>query len=166
MTKAIIFAVGLDNSFGNKGGLPWPNHDKDDMMNFRTVTKDFKNIVMASKTFESLERLLPERKHFVVSSKIQDSKNVTYINPKSYNFEVIDKNLAKQGVESYIVIGGKSLIESALKSSIDFTVYLTIMDSINEADVHIDLSIMSRNGYKVKSKEAFDKCTIFKIERG
>lgn len=165
--KGIIFAIGIDSSFGNKGGLPWDSHDKDDMAHFRCITKKYKNIVMASNTYHSLPSLLPKRNHFVITSKEKpdEPNDVVFINPYSENFEVVDKILGDTDVDEYLVIGGKKLIESALNSSIDFTVYLTIIEGLYEADVRINLSLLNRNGYVVKSKDRYDNCTIYKIER-
>ena len=62
---SMIFAVGENYELGYNNKLLW--HLKNDLINFKKLTLN-KTIIMGRKTFESLGRLLPNRKHIVISN--------------------------------------------------------------------------------------------------
>ena len=64
MTIAIIVAASENNVIGRDGKLPW--HLPDDLKFFREMTEGHP-LIMGRKTFESLPKLLPNRRHIVVT---------------------------------------------------------------------------------------------------
>jgi len=62
----IIVAYAKNHVIGNEGNLPW--HLSDDLKRFRQLTMGH-HIVMGRKTWESIGRLLPGRKHIIISRK-------------------------------------------------------------------------------------------------
>ena len=62
---SMILAVGENYELGYNNELLW--HLKNDLINFKKLTLN-KTIIMGRKTFESLGRLLPNRKHIVISN--------------------------------------------------------------------------------------------------
>ena len=59
---SIIVAKAKNNAIGKDNQLLW--HLSDDLKRFKTLTTGH-TIIMGRKTFESLERVLPNRKHIV-----------------------------------------------------------------------------------------------------
>ena len=66
---SMIFAVGENYELGYNNKLLW--HLKNDLINFKKLTLN-KTIIMGRKTFESLGRLLPNRKHIVIYSSLKN----------------------------------------------------------------------------------------------
>ena len=124
----IIAAKGLNNELGYNNDLIW--HLPEDLKFFKEVTSNH-TIVMGENTFFSLPRLLPNRKHIVLSQS-----------GKEFTDEVIVYNDFNKFLEDYknkdediFVIGGGMIY----KLFIDYAdeLYLTeIEDSFNEATVY------------------------------
>ena len=64
MKLSIIAAIGKNNELGLNNNLIW--HLPGDMKFFKEITT-YHTIIMGRKTFESLPKLLPNRKHIVLS---------------------------------------------------------------------------------------------------
>ena len=65
--KTIIVAMDRKNAIGFENDLPWGRGLKDDLVNFKRITKDG-TVIMGRKTFESIgSRPLPDRENIVVS---------------------------------------------------------------------------------------------------
>ena len=62
----IIAAVGLNNELGYNNDLIW--HLPEDLKFFKEVTSNH-TIIMGRNTFESLPKMLPNRKHIVLTSR-------------------------------------------------------------------------------------------------
>ena len=65
MSYSIIAAIGKNRELGKDNDLIW--HLPNDLKFFREVTNG-KTIIMGRKTFYSLPKMLPNRKHIVISS--------------------------------------------------------------------------------------------------
>jgi dihydrofolate reductase len=63
---SIIVAYAANRVIGRNGKMPW--HLSEDLKRFRRLTMGH-HIVMGRKTWESIGRLLPGRKHIIVSRK-------------------------------------------------------------------------------------------------
>lgn len=120
--RAAIWARTLDGSIGKDGKLLI--HDKEDLKRFRDITTGFA-IVMGRATFESLPRILPNRKHIVLSSKEHLDKN-----PEVLYYRSIEEVLSNH--QDFIVIGGGS-IYSQMLDHID-TIYETVFHSTLSGD--------------------------------
>ena len=88
----------------------------------------YKPIVMGYNTFLSLNRLLPNRKHIVITSHTNLPEEVTVFN----NIDDALKYI-KQYDETYI-IGGASIYNSFIDKA--DALYLTEIDASREADVY------------------------------
>lgn len=126
MNLVIIAAVGKNNELGKDNELIW--HLPSDLKFFREKTIG-KNIVMGRKTFESLPKMLPNRRHIVITRGNIDNPEVEVYHSiddflKNYNF-----------TEETYVIGGASIYSSL----IDYAdlMYLTEIDGVcPSADVY------------------------------
>jgi dihydrofolate reductase len=122
-TITIIAAIGKNNELGYKNDLLW--HLPNDLKFFKEKTTG-KTIVMGYNTFLSLPRLLPNRKHIVLSEKKIDNEEVTTVN----NLDDLIK-LIKSIDEEVFIIGGASIY--AQFANIADKMYLTEVD--NEFDL-------------------------------
>ncbi|CAN5333727.1 dihydrofolate reductase DfrA [soil metagenome] len=90
MSLSIIAALGQNNEIGIENKLPW--EIPEDMKRFRDTTRGH-SVIMGRKTFESIGRLLPNRKNVIIT--------------KNHNFSA---------PEGAIVV---SSLEDAIKASVD-----------------------------------------------
>lgn len=99
---SIVVAIAENNAIGRDNALLW--RLPKDLARFKTITTSgSKTIIMGRKTFQSMSRVLPGRKHIVLTNnaefKIED-ENVKVI----HNIEDIKPLI--DAPEEYFVIGG------------------------------------------------------------
>lgn len=121
----MIAAVGKNLELGRNNDLIW--HFREDMKFFRKETMG-KPIVMGMRTLESLPKLLPGRKHIVLTSK----------NPSLPEDVVIVHSIDEllESIKDYpevMVIGGASVYKQLLEYS--DKLILTEIDAEADADV-------------------------------
>jgi len=129
----MIAAIGKNNELGKENRLIW-NFSKD-MNFFREKTKN-SVIVMGRKTFDSLPKILPNRKHVVLSKEKSFNKvldeNVVVMENKEKLLKYC-KELAQ--TEDVFVIGGASIYAMFLPMA--GRMYLTEIDAEDSnADVY------------------------------
>ncbi len=106
----MIAAIGKNRELGKNNGLIW--HLKEDLTFFRDQTIH-KPIVMGMKTLESLPKLLPHRKHIVLTRKNPTlPEEVLVIHSK----EELLKFIEEYG-EEVMIIGGASIYSQMLEYS-------------------------------------------------
>lgn len=170
----IVFAVGSNNEFGNKGALPWP-HCSEDLVEFRKETRD-SALVMGVGTFESLPRLLPGRTHAVISTRIGFDSVKTRSNERPDIIAFGDvENLVAELTDCYAivcVIGGPKLIAQALhladevvmtqfNGSYDHDIVMDqkVIDSIRE------LELVEISNFETFTKYRYRKCPTTTIKK-
>lgn len=127
MSYSIIAAIGKNNELGVNNSLIW--HLSGDLKFFKSVTSG-KTIIMGRKTFESLPRMLPNRKHIVLSSSNEFPEGVIVYN----NLEDL-LNDFKDSNEEIFIIGGASIYKLFIDKS--DKLYLTkINESYDNADAY------------------------------
>ena len=123
---SIIVAKGKNNIIGKNNGMVW--HLPADLKHFKELTTGH-TIIMGRKTFESLGRVLPNRKHIIFSQN-KDLKI------KEENVQVVHSLLEIQdlieGKEEAFVIGG-AMIYNFLMPYVD-KMYVTEIDEEFEGD--------------------------------
>jgi len=164
----LVFAVGyLQNgkhAFGFEDGLPW-GHCKEDLKNFKALT-DGTILLMGRYTFNSLPKKLPGRMHVVLSNtaariatRMEQQRPDMQINGGSLSvaLDVLKQDYPNQTIS---IIGGKGMIEEALRSNLADEIHLTLMGPISgkefPLDVDIDRKLISqaqlkRDGFKRES---------------
>ena len=123
----IIAAIGKNNELGKNNDLVW--RLKGDMKFFRDTTIGH-SIVMGRKTFESLPKILPGRKHIVIStSEIKNDEIELYKSIRDFliKYQNVD--------EDVFIIGGASIYQQFV--DLATKMYLTEIDASDEyADVY------------------------------
>ena len=126
MSYTIIAAIGKNRELGKENDLIW--HLPNDLKFFKQVTSNH-SIIMGRKTFESLPRMLPNRKHIVLTtSENLPSEVEVYKELKQLLERYKDTN------EEIFIIGGASIYSQFLEHS--DKLYLTEIDEEDkDADV-------------------------------
>lgn len=122
---SLIVVIGKNNEIGKDNKLLW--HLPNDLKFFKETTLN-KTIIMGRKTFESLPKKLPNRKHIILSNnkdyKINDVLTLNSVE------EVL--NYIKNTDEECFIIGGSAIYKLFLPYS--KYLYLTKVDDEKEAD--------------------------------
>ena len=98
-----IVAIANNNVIGKDNKLIW--HLPEDLKRFKQITTG-KNIIMGRKTFESLGRVLPNRKHIIFCNDMEmniDNENVEILD----DISKLDKYINSD--EENFVIGGATI---------------------------------------------------------
>lgn len=140
---SIIVAKAKNNIIGKDNKLVW--HLPEDLRHFKELTTGHK-IIMGRKTFESLGRVLPERKHIIFSQnpdfKVKD-ENVEVVHSLLQIQELIE------GEEEAFVIGG-AMIYNFLMPYVK-KMYVTQIDQEFDGDAFFP--VISENTWKEVSRE-------------
>ena len=122
MSYSIIAAIGKNRELGKNNDLIW--NLPGDLKFFRNVTSGH-TIIMGRNTFDSLPRMLPNRKHIVLTSRSGLPSEVeVYKELKS----ILEKY--KDSSEELFIIGGASIYELFLEYC--DKLYLTEIDASEE----------------------------------
>ena len=122
MSYSIIAAIGKNRELGKDNDLIW--HLPNDLKFFREVTSNH-TIVMGRNTFESLPRMLPNRKHIVLTSRDGLPSEVEVYRELK---QILEKY--KDTKEEIFIIGGASIYTQFLEHS--SKLYLTEIDAEEE----------------------------------
>lgn len=125
---SIIVAVAENNIIGKNNGLIW--HLPEDLKRFKQLTTG-KTIIMGRKTFESLGRLLPNRKHVVLTkdSKLEIEDEMLEV---VHDIKELDKYI--QSEEECFVIGGGVIYQLLLP--VCQKLYITKIQKSFEGDTY------------------------------
>lgn len=140
---SIIVAVANNNVIGKDNKLIW--HLPEDLKRFKKLTTGH-NIIMGRKTFESLGRVLPNRKHIVLCNDANlkiDNENVEVLN----DINLLDKYINSD--EENFVIGGATIYKLLLPKA--DKLYLTKINENFEGDVYFPE--IKQEEWKAISKE-------------
>ena len=123
----MIAAIGKNNELGKDNNLIW--HLPGDLKFFKNITMG-KDIIMGSNTFYSLPKLLPGRRHIVLTSKNIDNDKITVVHSKQDLIEYL-----YQVKKEVMIIGGASIYKQLLEYADNL--YLTeINTTCNNADAY------------------------------
>lgn len=122
---SIIAAIGKNNELGLNNDLIW--HLPNDLKFFKEKTLN-QNIVMGYNTFVSLGRVLPNRKHIVLSfENVRLPLEVIQFN----NLDDLNNYIKDKDV---FIIGGASMYKQFIDKA--DKLYLTEIDDTHKADVY------------------------------
>ncbi|MES3032275.1 MAG: dihydrofolate reductase [Patescibacteria group bacterium] len=103
---SLILAIGKNNEIGFGNKLPW--HLPDDLKRFRDTTRGH-TVIMGRKTYESIGRLLPDRKNIIITRDTSYQVAGAVI---AHNIEEAIKE-CKNEKEAF-VIGGGEIVKLAM----------------------------------------------------
>lgn len=127
MNITLIAAIGKNGELGKNNDLIWHFHD--DMKFFREQTMG-KSMIMGRKTLESLPKLLPGRKHLVLSHQDIDIEGVEVFHSKEELLDYLEDSL-----DEVMVIGGASIYKTFLEDA-NRLLLTEIDDECKDADVY------------------------------
>ena len=122
MSYSIIAAIGKNRELGKDNDLIW--HLPNDLKFFREVTSNH-TIIMGRNTFESLPRMLPNRKHIVLTSRDGLPSEVEVYRELK---QILERY--KDTEEEIFIIGGASIYSQFLEHS--DKLYLTEIEATEE----------------------------------
>lgn len=125
---SIIVAIANDNVIGKDNKLIW--HLPEDLKRFKSLTTGH-TIIMGRKTFESLGRVLPNRKHVILCNDMEmkvDNENVEILEDISQLKQYIDSD------EENFVIGGATIYKLLMPYA--NKLYITKINESFEGDVY------------------------------
>lgn len=140
---SIIVAVAKNNVIGKDNQLIW--HLPEDLKRFKKLTTNH-TIIMGRKTFESLGRVLPNRKHVILcnDAKINmDNENVEILDDISKIKKYIDSD------EENFVIGGATIYKLLMQYT--NKMYVTHINQDFEGDVYFPE--ISEKDWKITERE-------------
>ena len=154
---SLIVSKSKNNVIGNKNGLLW--NFPDDMQRFRSVTEGHV-IIMGRKTYESIGRLLPSRKHVVFTNnpdfKVDDTSVEVVHSVEDVQKYVDDK-------EENVVIGG-AMIYGLLLPYVN-KLYITDIDRDYEGDaIFPKISDLEENWNLIENEEKVDASSNIKYK--
>ena len=125
---SIVVAKAKNNIIGKNNELIW--HLPEDLKRFKRLTTGH-TIIMGRKTFESLGRILPNRKHVILCNDME-------MNIDNENVEVLeDISMLKEYIESeeeHFIIGGATIYKLLMPYA--NKLYLTLIHEEFEGDVY------------------------------
>ena len=125
---SIIVAVAKNNVIGKDNKLIW--HLPEDLKRFKELTIGH-NIIMGRKTFESLGKILPNRKHIILCNDME-------MNINNENVEILeDISMLKKYIDSEeenFIIGGGTIYKILLPYA--KKIYLTKIHEEFDGDVY------------------------------
>ena len=125
---SIIVAIANNNVIGKDNKLIW--HLPEDLKRFKALTTGH-TIIMGRKTFESLGRVLPNRKHVILCNDAQmniDDENVEILS----DISLLDKY--KYSEEENFIIGGATIYKLLMPYA--DKMYITKINQDFEGDVY------------------------------
>ena len=125
---SIIVAVAQNNVIGKDNKLIW--HLPADLKRFKEITTGH-TIIMGRKTFESLGRVLPNRKHVILCNDMEmnvEDENVEVLE----DISMLDKYI--QDTEEHFIIGGATIYKLLMPKA--NKIYLTLIHEKFDGDVY------------------------------
>lgn len=151
---SIIVAVAENNVIGKDNKLIW--HLPEDLKRFKRLTTNH-TIIMGRKTFESLGRILPNRKHVILCNDMEmniDDENVEILEDISMLKKYIDSE------EEHFIIGGATIYKLLMPYA--KKLYLTLIHEEFDGDVYFpeieekDWKVIDREKGLINEENPFD----------
>ena len=131
MKVILIAAIGLNGELGLDNKLLWKSPS--DLNRFKTITEG-NPIIMGNNTFKSLPGILPNRKHYIVTSKLLVDNRVESVH------SIKDALLGLEGLtDKVFIIGGASIYKQALELDLVDELLITHMNWEGKADTFLRL---------------------------
>lgn len=150
MTKIIlIIAIDKNGVMGHNLKLPWKLSD--DLKHFKKETLN-SPIIMGKNTYKSLPRMLPDREHIVLSTKMEGNEKISVFSSLKNVTEYL-----KDTYEKAYVIGGAKLVEQFLKYKLIDEMIITHVNGSVKGNVKIDTDLLNLDAWSLYDEIKFDK---------
>jgi dihydrofolate reductase len=144
--KRLLVAMDKNNAIGFKNDLPWGRGLKDDLANFKRLTKGT-SVLMGRKTFESIgKKPLPERENIVITHTPTGVPGVLSAGSIASAY-----SLARYPIS---VIGGQQIYEQTLHDMDEL--YITQIEG-EFADADTFFPALDASHWKEAASEVFEK---------
>lgn len=140
---SLIVAMDNNNVIGYKNDMPW--HLPNDLKYFKEITSGH-TIIMGRKTFDSLGRVLPNRKHIVLTRGDVDFPEGVEV---MHQIEEIKQYANEYPNDEVFIIGGGHIFEQVLPFA--DRLYITKIDEVFKGDVFFP-KIDERNWLEISKK--------------
>lgn len=125
---SIVVAISENNVIGKNNKLLW--HIPEDMKRFKELTTGH-TIIMGRKTFESIGKVLPDRRHIILtrdSEYVVNNENVEIVN----DINELDSHIDE--TEENFIIGGAIIYNQLIKRA--NKVYMTKIHKVFDGDAY------------------------------
>jgi len=124
MRVFIIAALTADGFIGRDSGHTADWTGKEDKKVFTRLTKEAGIMIMGSKTFATIGRVLPERRNIVYTSR-PNELNVEGVEPTNEPPKALLERLEKEGAQAVAICGGSSIYDLFMREGLVDELYLT-----------------------------------------
>lgn len=132
---SLIAAMSENRIIGKDNRLPW--HIPEDLKYFKEKTKG-KTVIMGRKTYESMGRLLPNRKNVIITqNRNYKEENNGKLDAATVVFNIEDALQVCNPAEEIMIIGGANIYQQFL--SIANKIYLTVVHTNIDGDTQFPL---------------------------
>jgi dihydrofolate reductase len=153
----MIAAASLNGVIGQSNSLPWGHDYKEDLMFFRKMTSGA-TVIMGRKTFESINKALPNRRNIVLTSRMV---------PKLDGVEMFTslERALETCKDDVWIIGGSYVYQDGLKFAEE--IYATTIPKIITGEGLVYFPYVNPDAFSIKerielSKEKNLYCTVYK----
>lgn len=149
MLVTLIVAIGNQGQIGLNGSLPWKLQS--DLKFFKNTTINHV-VIFGRKTFESIGKILPDRKNVIIT------KNNNYKQNDCFIFNNIRNAINNFNNEKEIfVCGGAEIYKYCLENNLINKIYLTKVDYNGTGDAFLDLKYFYNWNFKEIKNIIIDK---------
>lgn len=134
MAVSMIVAMTPSGGIGINGGLPWKIREDLDRVKMLTGGK---TLIMGRRTFQSLPKLLPTRRHIVVTSDPNFSAEGVEV------ARSVEEAIAMESNVEIFIFGGESIYREAFKYA--DTIYVTMVMEPYECDTFFPIDLILDN---------------------
>jgi dihydrofolate reductase len=145
----LIIAIDKNGVMGHNLKLPWKLSD--DLKNFKKETLNCP-IIMGKNTYKSLPKLLPDREHIVMSSKMEGNEKISVFSSIK---NVLD--YLKDTYEKAYIIGGAKLAEQFLHFSLIDEMIITHVNCSIKGNVKLDMERLSLDEWTMYEETKYEK---------
>ena len=132
MKFSLIAAVSQNHVIRKNNQLPW--YIPEDLKYFKEKTEHQK-IIMGRKTFQSMDALLPNRTHIIISTTIKSIINCLVFSSLTEAIKTLKKE--SSGNEEIFIIGGSFIFNKAFELDILDKLYITKIHQDFDGDVFL-----------------------------
>ena len=138
----IIVATDLQNGIGINNQLPW--HLPEELAHFKKTTSGH-TIIMGRKTFDSIGRVLPNRRHIVIT------RNPEWTHDGVEVATTIEDALMLSGNDLAFIIGGMQIYQQALA----FAHKLIVTEIGEKFDCDAFFPLINKNEWKEVERDSY-----------